>query len=205
MAVVSKLSQIIESPIYRIADLAAGTGAMAKALASQWPDAQIYCEEPSTAMIAILKMNMPYTQILKTDLQNTEITDQDLVTIAFNSINYVQPNELNKVFQRIRMGMKDSSILYFDALTVENAKLLLENRTSIEKTTQRPNIEVIQKLTHNTLSHKFLQNGSIIEEHIQYLVELQDYLSVLSESGFHIIETNNKNRSLRCELYCKAI
>ena len=195
---------IKKSPL-RIADLASGTGNMAHELHKQWPLAEIICEEPSGEMIKILKRKFPYFATHQKTLQNTEIKNQDLVTIAFNAINYIKPDEAGSVFRSIRAGMSKEGLLYFDALTTESAFAVLNGEPLIKKTSSRGKLTISHRLTPELLSHRFSIGNKKVEEHTQYLVSKQGYLTTLSSTNFKTLFAQPVPATMRTEFICEAI
>lgn len=129
-ATVDFIASFLKKPPVIIADLASGTGLMADAILKKWNVVTIHCEEASINMITLFEKRLPHTPIFYRKLQKSDIPKQtDLVTIAFNSINYVSPDELSDVFSRIRKRMSPNGILYIDTLL----KSLARNRLNGKK------------------------------------------------------------------------
>jgi len=187
-----------------IADLAAGTGKMASALHQQWPDARIVCEEPSLAMLEILQGRHPHFEVHPTSLQSPLILNQDLVTIAFNSLNYVQPQSLNEVFCALRGGMNSERILYFDVLTTESAMMMLGGNKELDKVRTRDILSVYTKLTDRLLLNLFMLPDGTTEEHVQFLVSEEAYNQLLYQNGFELLHKSPIPNTLRTEYYCQS-
>ncbi|MFA4890976.1 MAG: class I SAM-dependent methyltransferase [Candidatus Gracilibacteria bacterium] len=203
--VVKRLEPFIkEAPIF-ITDLASGTGGMADALHRKWPLAKVICEEPSVAMIKLLKGKFPDFPVHCTTLQETQITSQDLVTVAFNSINYIEPNLLFSVFKRIHSGTRVGGVLYFDALTKESALYMLNGKPFMEKVTKRGELTVCSRLTSEILFHRFSLDNGYFEEHAQYIVSEQEYLRLLLATNFEVLHVQSLPGTLRTEFVCKSV
>ena len=185
-----------------IADLASGTGNMAYALSKRWPMAQILCQEPSSEMVAVLKKKYPTLRVEQKSLEQIDIEKQDVVTVAFNSINYLEPDVLPYVFEKIGRAISKNGIFYFDALTIESAHELLGSKEYLEKTVERGNLIIKHRLTKETLTHNFyLENGSF-EEHVQYLINRNYYEELVILSGMSILLSCNIKNTMRTQFVC---
>jgi|GEM_PF-2335839 len=203
--VVKRLIPFVKQYPTFITDLASGTGGMAGALHKKWPSAKIVCEEPSLAMTKLLKEKFPDFSIHNKTLQETQITSQDLVTIAFNSINYIESSALSSVFKRINSGMNNGGILYFDAITKESALSMLDGKPFLEKISKRGKLTVCSRLTPEVLFHRFSIDNKVLEDHSQYLVSKQEYLELLSEAQFDVLHIQTLLGTLRTEFVCKSV
>lgn len=201
---VKRLAPFIKNYPAFIADLASGTGGMADAVHRKWPSAKVVCEEPSIAMIKLLREKFPDFSIRNKTLQETQITSQDLVTIAFNSINYIEPDILSLVFKRISSGMNNGGVLYFDAITKESALSLLDGKPFLEKISKRGNLTVCSRLTPEVLFHRFSLDNKVLEDHSQYLVSKQEYLKLLSVAKFEVLHVQTLLGTLRTEFICRS-
>lgn len=202
---VDRISSFVKASPSTIADLASGTGNMANALHERWPEAHIVCEEPSLAMVKILQSKFPFFEVRRKSLQETEICLQELITVAFNSINYVIPRELPGVFERIRTGLKMGGIFYFDALTTESASQLLNGKQSLEKSDSRGDLAIERCLTSKKLVHIFTTKNGDVEHHTQHLVSHAQYMLFLQASHFEVLDIHqSKSHTLRTEYICKA-
>lgn len=202
--IVVRLLPFITKPPIHVADLASGTGAMANAIQLQWPNAKIICEEPSFSMIKLLKKKYSSFIVNCNTLEETKIAKQDLVTIAFNSINYVKPDLLPLVFTRIKSGLNNDGILYFDALTKESAIKILQDNSFLEKTRKSGKLKVYSRLTLDTLFHIFSVNSGKFEEHTQYLVSETKYRELLIQAGFIVLNVLPQAGTMRTEFICKS-
>jgi trans-aconitate methyltransferase len=203
--VVKRLIPFIKQNPTFIADLASGTGGMANALHKKWPSAKVVCEEPSISMIKLLREKFPDFSIHNKTLQETQISSQDLVTIAFNSINYIEPFVLPLVFKRINSGMNNGGVLYFDAITKESALSMLGEKPFLEKISKRGKLVVHSHLTPEVLFHRFSLDNKVLEDHSQYLVSKQEYLELLSVVKFEVLHVQTLLGTLRTEFICRSV
>jgi len=201
--VVKRLIPFIKQNPTFIADLASGTGGMADAVHRKWPSAKVVCEEPSVAMAKLLRKKFPDFLVHHKTLQETQITSQDLVTIAFNSINYIEPDIILSVFKRINSGMSNGGILYFDAITKESALSMLDEKPFMEKISKRGKLIVYSRLTPEVLFHRFSLDNKVLENHSQYLVSKQEYLKLLSVAKFEVLHVQTLLGTLRTEFICR--
>jgi len=204
-AVVKRLSSFIEESPFFVADLASGTGNMANAVHKHWPLSRVLCEEPSVSMAKLLKKKFPIFLVRRRTLQETRIKSQDLVTIAFNSINYLKPTLLPSVFRRIRLGMNNGGIFYFDALTEESAFDMLNGKAFMEKTRKRGPLTIYSRLTLKKIFHRFSLSNGDLEEHTQYLISEKKYLKLLSSAHFDVLNVRSLPGTLRSEFICKSV
>jgi len=201
---VQKIVPFITSSIFAISDLASGTGDMAGAAEKRWPSAKIHCEEPSPSMIAMLKKKYPHFSTKLCSLEETEILDQDLVMIAFNSINYVQPSLLLQVFKKIREGMRYDRIFYFDGMTIESAQKMLKGEEVLTRVRNRGSLKITTTLTNTQLSHVFTMENGTSEYHTQYLVSEDEYRSLLTYCKFRLDYVDSLKESLRTIFICRS-
>ena len=200
--VIQMIEPFMESEPRLICDLASGTGNMAAALNERWPSAHILCQEPSREMIKILKRKHQNFQVEQTNLEQTDIINQDIITVAFNSINYLQPDVIPEVLKKIKNGLSPKGIFYFDALSMEAAMNLLQANEYIEKEIKRGELTIKHKLTKVQIFHKFSLENGVSEKHIQYLLSKGECERFVEKSGMRILRFKECEDSLRMSFVC---
>lgn len=200
-AVANYIAGFMRIPPERIADLATGTGKMAAALHGKFPDAHIYCEDISEEMLNVLKSKYPSFEARQNSLTETEMPMPDLATIAFNSINYLSPAEIQAAIQAIRARLKATSIFYLDTLFQEEVMQRLAGSESLTREWGNEKVKATVTYTRDRIRYLYQCIGGGTEDHTQYLLQRQDFKTLL-EPHFHVIDERQMD-SLRTQFILK--
>lgn len=95
-------------------DVACGTGGHAELLSKA--GFEVYAVDLSSAMLRLLKRNLPHAKVFKQDMRNLQTPVQaDLLICMYNSINYnYSYTELSATLQRFFDHLKPGGVLIFD-------------------------------------------------------------------------------------------
>lgn len=178
-----------------ILDLCCGTGTLSKCLSKRGYDVIAVDESEEMLMVARGEMgglsNPPLLICQKAqdlDLFGTV----DAAICALDSLNYIPPDDINRVFQRLRLFIRPGGLFLFDIKTPDSF-ISLDGQTFVD---ERENIICIWQanLLHDRKAicydmDLFTNQGNDLwkketEEHIEYLYSPEELQSLLLMNGF---------------------
>lgn len=185
-SVADYVAGFLPQPPVQIADLASGTGKMAAALSRKFPDARMYCEDISAEMLAVLRSKHPAFEARVAPLTRTEMPPADLTTVAFNSINYLPPDQIAVAIRAIRERVRDDSILYLDTLFQEEILRRLAGAESLTREWGNEYVRATVVYTRDRIRYVYkCADGD--EDHTQYVTTREDFEAILAPH-FRIVD-----------------
>jgi 2-polyprenyl-3-methyl-5-hydroxy-6-metoxy-1,4-benzoquinol methylase len=174
----------------RILDLACGTGTLAVNLAKLGHT--VHGIDISPEMIEIARAKSAGLSGVSFEIQNMADLHVkgkfDLVTCGFDSINYLNVEDLRTMFEGVSKALRNSGIFLFDSITHH----FCLNHDKYHHTGRPGGEFLIQETSYNPTRQEFTAQftfpDGVEEVHCQHPYDLADLEPLLSEAGLKLID-----------------
>ncbi|MBR2974499.1 MAG: class I SAM-dependent methyltransferase [Clostridia bacterium] len=173
-------------------DLACGTGKMTRLLAANRLD--VVGMDSSQDMLAQATAQGGKCRYVCQRLQDFSTPSKvDFVTIVNDGVNYLQPNELPRLFQRVHSCLKTGAKLIFDISSYYKLSQVVGNNVFF---VDDDDVTCLWSNTFDTDKVQmdltfFVKQGDLYqrfdEMHVQYAHQTQQVVQLLSQIGFDVV------------------
>lgn len=180
-----------------VLELGCGTGELAIRLAKL--NKRIMATDISDDMLEVARMKAMFHEsnitFKKVDMCDFEVDDAfDLVLCLCDSLNYIlEKKDIFHVFANVFQSLHDRGVFIFDVNSMYKMNVILKDY--IEENDDpdfyfKWQVKNIDNgfVKHTVIINDKTENEHVVEEHLQRTWNIEEYLTLLKESGFHHIE-----------------
>ncbi|MBR9676730.1 methyltransferase domain-containing protein [Candidatus Woesearchaeota archaeon] len=177
-------------------DLACGTGNHLEHFTKKFSCIGV---DKSKTMLQIAKTKVDNVKFYEQDMRKLNITEKpDTIVCLYDSINNLKTeNDLLKTFKAVRKTLSENGIFIFDVITLKAINEIIE--TPVQAGSVGPDHYIWHNTVKNNNWHwtftSFIKTGknySMFEEdHIEYYHNVKKLISLVKQSGFNILQTQD--------------